>query len=206
MNVRKVATSFLSIVVVGVALTGATYALFSDTATSTGNTFSTGSADLLISADALVPDGPDGYGPSIAGASFGNIFPGFTGDKVFWLKNDSNADVALVTTAALLNLGGSNIASLPDNLLIMFTCDTDANGLATGNTSTTEKSVTAWIAGPAESLGTIGLNTSAANATTQSDQDELLCKMTARLPSSADNTLAGTDLTFDASFVGTQAP
>ncbi len=207
MNVRKIVTSLLTLTVVGSALTGATLALFSDSSTSTGNTFSTGNADLLISSDDnLLPNGPDSYGPSIPGVDVGNIYPGFSFDKVFWLKNESNADISLVTTAALLNLSGTSQGDLPSNLLIKFTCDTDANGLGLGDTSSPEKTVSAWIVDPAVNLGTIGINVGPGNAGSNSDADELLCKMTARLPSTADNTLAGKDLKFDAQFVGTQVP
>lgn len=207
MNIKKIVTSLVTLIVLAVGLTGATFALFSDTASFSGNTFTTGTADLLISSDDNVaPDGPDGYEPSITGVDIGSIFPGFSTDKVFWLKNDSNADISMVTTATLLNLGGTNKGDLPTNLLIKFTCDTDSNGLGVGDTSTPEKTVSAWIADPVVNLGKIGINIGPGNAGSTSDPDELLCKMTASLPSSADNSLADKEVKFDVEFVGTQAP
>lgn len=65
----KIALSLASIATAGALVAGATFALFTDTETSTGNTFEAGSLDLKVDSDchyfqngAEVQDGCDGFG------------------------------------------------------------------------------------------------------------------------------------------------
>lgn len=200
---KKIAISTISILTSLMLMGGATFAFFSDSATSTGNTFSTGSADVQIAED-VPPADPGTYAGSITGVTFSDITPGFTMDKDFWIKNNSTGTFSMDATADLNNLGGISNGTLPDELMVKFTCDTDKNGLGTGNTTTIEKSVNSWITDAPVALGTLGPNEGASNATIASDQDELLCRMTASLSVDADNTIAGKDLSFDGVFDATQ--
>src|SRR3989344_761954 len=97
MNTR-IALSGLSILTTLALVGGATFALFSDSATSTDNTFSSGNASLLIANNDA---SPGTYAESIAGVSFSDIAPGFTMDKDFWLKNHSAGSFSMSTTVDL---------------------------------------------------------------------------------------------------------
>lgn len=197
--------SAVSIVTALALAGGATYAFFSDSAQSTDNTFSTGNADLQIAEDVLPQGDPGTYLGSITGVNFSNIAPGFSMDKDFWLKNDSAGNFSMDVTADLTNLTGTTPGTLPDVLMVKFTCDTDNNGLGTGtDTITPEKSVSDWISQSPVALGTIGPNQGASNATTSSDKDELFCRMTASLSPELGSEIAGKDLSFDGVFDGTQ--
>ncbi|OGH14856.1 MAG: hypothetical protein A2860_00650 [Candidatus Levybacteria bacterium RIFCSPHIGHO2_01_FULL_37_33] len=183
---------------------GAAFALFSDQATSNDNTFSSGNADLVIAND-VPPGNPDTYADSVAGVSVTDMVPGQVETKDFWLKNDSSGSFSMDLTVDLDDLQGSDTSVLVDELMVMFTCDTDNNGLGDGtDTSTAEKSVQDWLDDLPVALGSVGANQVASNATTDSDQDELICRMTATLPEDSDNDAAGKDLSFDGLFNGIQ--
>lgn len=201
----RIALSLASIAAAGALVAGATFAFFSDQATSDDNTFSTGNASLLITDD-VIPGNPVlPYTESISGVSVSDMIPGQVETKDFWLKNDSAGSFSMDVTADLGGLAGTTPGDLPTTLLVKFTCDTDNNGLGDGaDTTTVEKSVQAWVDDSPVALGTIGSNDGPSDATTDSDQDELICKMTATLPTSAEDDLAGKDLSFDGLFDATQ--
>lgn len=204
MNINpRIALSATSILTAGALVASSTFALFTDQATSNDNTFSTGSANLAIAED-IIPGDPGPYSGSIAGVSVADMAPGNIEIKDFWLKNDSSGDFSMDITADLGDLGGTTPGNLPNQLLVKFTCDSDDNGLGESDPETAEKSVQDWIDESPAALGTIGPNDGASNATTASDQDELLCRMTARLPETATNDVAGKDLYFDGLFDATQ--
>jgi len=181
-------------------LGGATFALFSDTATSVENTFSTGNASLPIANDV---ESPGLYGDSIAGVSFSDIAPGFSEDKDFWLKNNSDGDFEMDVTVDLASIVAG--PDLGDDLMVGFRCDTDQDGLGTGDTVIAAKSVNTWGTDPAVDLATIGAHQDPeVGAGDVSDQDELLCRMTASLDVSVGDEVAGESVTFDGVFDGTQ--
>jgi len=74
--VKKIILSLLTIVMVLAVVTGATYGIFSSTASVTGNTFATGILEIRVNGQ-----------PSIAGFNFGNAAPGDSVQKVFTLQN-----------------------------------------------------------------------------------------------------------------------
>jgi len=198
---RRIALSALSVLSTTALIGGGAFALFSDSAKSENNTFATGNADLQIAED-VEPGDPDVYGSSIAGVIFSDILPGFTTTKDFWLKNDSSGEFSMNVTAELDNV--SSLDALSDALVVQFTCDTDNDGLGTGDSSTDAKPVSNWVDDGVATLGTVGPNEGSSNATTESDQDELLCRMTASLSSETGNEVADMDVSFDGLFVGTQ--
>lgn len=204
MNVRKIFSSILTIGVVGSALAGATYALFTSQATSQDNTFSTGNASLLIANDVA---SPGSYSDSISGFSATGLIPGSTTDKLFWLKNDSTGGFSMDVKVSLADLKGTVSGDLPGALLVQFSCDTVLDSSATFTSSTVERSVNDWIADVTpEALATVGVKQSPLVPATSlgSDQDELLCKMSARLPSTTTDVVAGETLSFDGVFDATQ--
>src|SRR3989344_9012088 len=103
---KRIVLSTMSILTSLALLSGATFALFTDQATSQDNTLSTGNASLLIANDV---ESPGAYNESIAGVSFSDIAPGFTEDKDFWLKNNSSGDFSMDLTVDL-----DDIAAGPD--------------------------------------------------------------------------------------------
>lgn len=201
--------SAISIVSALAILGGTTFALFDTQATLADNTLSTGNANLLIAND-TVGDGSGsgtGYAASIPGVDFDNIAPGFITEKVFWLKNHSTSGTGLDVELGLENLGGAfhgTDGSLPDKMKVQFICDTDSNGLATGNSASINQSVNAWISGGPLAMSTIGPSQGGSNAVAKSDADELLCKMIVTLDPLAGNELQNSDISFDGIFNGTQ--
>lgn len=202
MNTR-IAFSAISILAALTITAGATFAVFTDVATSQDNTFSTGNADLQLADDnGLGAAGT--YANDITGATFSNMAPGQTVTKQFWIKN--NGTVNLATT---VDLEGESLGSAQDlktALTIKFKCDTNDNGL-TDDPGTTAKTVNQWLTDTPESLDTILASTGAQNASSStSDADELVCQMIGTVSGSAGNEIAGETLSFDARFDGTQTP
>lgn len=192
----RIALSLASIAAAGALAVGATFAFFSDSTQVLGNTFTTGNADLQIAVDSSNSAGT--YGGSIVGVNFTGIEPGFTGQKLFWLKNNSSSTITLDLKSDLANLGGSfhgTDGSLPDKLYVRFRCDSDNDGLGdTEDTVTGEFSVNTWITGGDDSLGSLAQNA------------QVQCRMEARLDSGAGNEIANGNISFDAIFNGNQAP
>lgn len=201
----KIALSGLSILAALTLVGGATFALFSDVASSQDNTFATGNADLVIAQGDISPGAYTSDIPAPA-VSESAIAPGFTKAYPFWLKNNSTSAISLnleTTFNDVVILGGN--AELANQLTAQFTCQSDTNNdgsldttIATSGTFT----INQWDAGSAP-LGTLGLNDGDSNGT---GSDEARCVMTVNLPSSADNTLAGSSLSFDGIFNATQTP
>ncbi len=203
---KRIVISGLSILSSLALMAGASFALFSDSASSQDNKFSTGNADLQIAEDVVPQGDPGTYFDSITGVSFSDIAPGFTMNKDFWLKNNSAGDFGMNLTVDLNDLKGTTPDPLDDNLMVMFRCDTDQTpGINEGDATTVSKSVADWLTGDPVALPSVGANEGASNATTASDQDELLCRMTASLSSEVGNAVEGTDLSFDVFFEGTQS-
>ena len=196
---KKIAISAMSILTSLALLGGATFALFTDTATSQDNTFSTGSADLQIANDVA---SPGAYSNDIAGVSFTNIFPGFSEDTDFWLKNSSAGAFSMDVTVGLDDVTAG--PELGDALMVSFQCDTDNDGIDGGDPVVGPKSVSTWESDLPEALAQIGENEGASDATNASDQDELLCRMNASVDSDEDNSIASQSVSFDGVFNGTQ--
>lgn len=181
---RRILASGMSIVTAMALMAGSTFALFSDTAISQNNTFSTATADLQISADddGNVGGAPVGYGNEIAAPAINelNMTPGFSKTYYFWLKNNSTG-VNMNLTATLNDIVNTVNAGMQDNVQVALNC-----GAAAGPAT-----VTVWNAGeyPVGSL-TAG--------------NEVQCAMTVTL-GDVDNTFQGSSLRFDGVFKGTQS-
>ena len=191
---KKIAMSALSIVSSLVIMGGATYAAFTTQATLANNTFATGNADLLIANDNSGT--PDPFAATIPGVDIDGIFPGFTTDKLFWLRNESDSAIGLNVRGDLSNLGGAfhgTDGSLPDKMRVQFSCDTDGNGLGVGTDTTTGNyTVREWINGGDDAMGVLAQN------------QQFLCKMIASLDVNAGNELQDSDISFNAIFNGSQ--
>src|SRR3989344_3792806 len=111
---KKILLSLSMIAVVGVVVLGATGAFFSDTETSTGNTFTAGAIDLKIDNDSYyngelnqgttwqVADLNDGYGPADDGLylffDFDDLKPGDYGEDTISIHVATNDAYACVDT------------------------------------------------------------------------------------------------------------
>lgn len=132
---RKIAMSAMSIVTSLTIMGGTTYAFFSDTGTSSGNTFSTGTLDLKLT------DGDETTQDNVT-ASFGNgsLVPGScTGNQTLTLKNTgtvnaNHAEVHLTTN--VVTDTGSNASPDMDAFLKINTLTYDAGNVLTQLTDT----------------------------------------------------------------------
>jgi len=109
----------LTITALIVLVAGVTQAVWTDPATITDNTFTSGNADLDLW------DGSD-WQDTINTFSDVNIYPGWTKDFTFYVKNNSSADIPLDITVELSSLGGN--LGLKDNLKLEFIWDGGSAG------------------------------------------------------------------------------
>lgn len=188
---KKIAVSAGSILASLTLLGGIAFAVFSDQATATANTFSSGNADLTIAPD--TGSGPGTFASSISGASFSDIAPGFSDRFLFWLKNESTSDVDLDLTADVSSVAPPS-SDLGGALLISWTCDTDGNGGLADNTPSSEFSPQDWEAGGNASIGTL------------TPGEQMICAMNARVPGTATDDISGETVSFDALYDATQTP
>jgi spore coat-associated protein N len=188
---RHILMSFLSIVMALAVMTGGTLAFFTDTASSTGNTFSTGNADLQIAADV---EGAEAFSNSITGPNFSGIVPGEIKEFTFWLKNNSSGTINLDLTADVSAITpSSDVEQTIDNaLLVSWVCDLSGDGNLADETPTSKFSPREWLTGGNAGLGSL------------TPSEQMICRMFGELPSSADNTLAGQSVSFDAVYNATQ--
>lgn len=185
--------SALSIVSALTIMGGATYAAFSGSATATNNTFATGNADLQIALD--TGNNTEVFGSNIAGPTFTGILPGQTKTFNFWLKNNSTTPIGLDVTADVSGIdpADDNSQVIDNTLLVSWTCDTNGNNSLGDETPTPEFSPRDWLNGGNASLF-LNLGSGV----------QRFCQMTGRLPSSADNTVAGQSVAFDVKYDGSQ--
>ena len=191
---RKILVSGISIFSALAIMGGAAFALFSNSASAINNTFATGNADLQIAQD--LSGTPDTFGDSITGPTFTGMFPGQSRTFDFWLRNNSSSAITLDLTADVnaINPSGDGDQAIDNALLISWTCDTTGNGSLGDETPTSEFSPRDWFNGGNASLSTLAPSTN------------MFCRMTGRLPSSADSTVADQTVIFDALYDGTQTP
>lgn len=200
---KRIIGSLLSILTTLAMMTGATFAFFTDTAISQNNTFSTGNADLQIAQDNAGQ--PASYGEEIPAPAINetDIFPNFTKQYVFWLKNNSSSAIKLDITTTFDDVVTTGNADISNQLNSQFTCvtDLDNNGTFDNPLATTgTQSINAW---DANSIGMGQLNVK--DGDSNSGADEAKCTMTITL-NDVNNTYAGSSVRFDGVFIGTQAP
>lgn len=191
---RRIAISAMSIVGALAIMGGATFAFFTDTAQSTGNTFSSGNADLQIAPDNN--GAPGTFTQNLSDAfNVANIMPGYDESHLFWLKNASASNISLDLLTDVSNYSAPNNPdlALADNLLVSWRCDTNQNN-SLDEAYTAEFSVKQWFDGGNAALGTITHN------------DEMFCEMRTRVLSSVDSSVANGTVDFDVKFDGTQLP
>ncbi len=184
---RRIIISSLSVITALSLMTGATFAFFTDTASSQGNSFTSGNADLQLAQDNAGTAGT--FGNNTTGPVLTNLFPGFTGKFAFWVRNNSTANVPLAIKA---DLSGTPVGELADNLYISWTCDVDGNNSLVGETPTTEFTVNQWISGGDTALITLNQNV------------QRYCEMNARIPDTAGNDIQGDSAVFNADYNATQ--
>lgn len=191
---RKIAMSAVSILAAIALMGGTTFAFFTDQASSTNNTFSTGNADLDIAPD--TGTGPGGFAETISGPNFTGIIPGETRNFDFWLRNNSSTALGLDLLADISAINPVLDADqeIDNVLLISWNCDTDLDLSLGNNTPTSEFSPRDWLNGGDESVGSLASGT------------QMFCRMIGRLPSTADNTVAGETVVFDAVYNASQTP
>lgn len=182
----KIVMSGLSIMTALTLMAGSAYAAFVSQATSTGNTFSVGNADLQIATETA--GAPNTYGPSIVGFSGTGFFPGESREYRFWLKNTSASNVVLDTSASFDAVAAT--LGLENKLMVQISCQ---NTSTVVTTTSGQYSVAAWDAG-SDAIGSLGQN------------QEARCAMTVTLPSDADVSYEGATVNFNALFNASQAP
>lgn len=107
MNTKGILMSILMIGVVAIAAGAGTLAYFSDTETSTGNTFTAGTLDLVVVTTGTGPAGKhtvnelgDGFNDNV---TFTNLAPGDSGSIVWTITNNGNLDGWILVTQGLTN-------------------------------------------------------------------------------------------------------
>ncbi len=185
---RRILLSGMSILASVSIATGAAFAVFTDTAQSTGNTFSTGNADLQIAQDldGVAGGSPGTFGNDIPAPAIteSGIFPNFSKTYFFWLKNNSTSTINLGLAANFAAVVTSVNPSIADQLNATLNCGGGPVGPFTIN---------AWAVAPI----------SLANSLLPGAQIE--CSMVVSLPN-VDNTFQGSGVTFNGVFTGTQTP
>lgn len=183
------------------AVAGVSSALFtSEPAIADDNTFTTGSADLLIAAD----DGLFGYGSSIAGADVSGLTPGEEANFTFWLKNASDDTMELDLTGDLTDISDLTGTDFDTTMSVAFSCDVKNSTSRDGGIAA--KNLGTWDTDPAASMddghhalsGALGPS----DVTDGSGSDEAECTMSVTLDESS--TSQDSTASFDAEFVGTQ--
>ena len=177
---KRVAISFLTIVGVMSLVVALTIAQFTDTAQITGNTFSTGSGNLLISDEFESSCVLESFGTAITGLSGLNLAPGQSASKNFCLLNKSDSNIALNVTAAVSNVSGTLSG---DSDLVNLTIVCPGNAPVVGTLASFPSTV----------------------ITTLSQNDQVDCTVTAELDEDANNDQANKTISFDVTFTGTQA-
>lgn len=194
---KKILVSLMTIAMVSALIGGGVYAYFSDTETSTGNTFTAGTMDLNL----------DGGNANVVKFTVANVKPGDTGSGSYTVANvgtipgyldltpiavtqstGSSTDPELADEA-----GGVDTAQLGNYLMVHIFVDADHDGT--------------WDAGEADIFGTsaapaavatigTGLNSSVALA----DGGTVYIAVAWSVPASATNRIQGDGVTLDITF------
>lgn len=122
---KKIISSFLLIALVIASVSLSAYALFSSTANVSGLTFSTGSANLQISTDALT------WSSSVSLPSlYTNMTPDFTSSQSIYLKNVSLSDIGLNVHTQLIDSSATTNGvawdTIGDKIIVSFQKSVDS--------------------------------------------------------------------------------
>lgn len=177
MITKRIAISFLTVVGILALVAALAVAAFSDDASITDNTLSTGNANLQI-ADVTGSCGT--FTDSITGFNGSNLAPGDSVSKDFCLRNSSDSNIDLDVAVSGITVDGSSTL--------------DASLVALSISCGVETPVIGTVATPSASV-----------FTTLEPTQEKECTLTATLDSEAGNEAANKSIDFDVTFTGTQA-
>lgn len=136
---KKIYLSILTIVTALALVSGATFALFSNKATSGPNTFATGNADLKIAIDTDKDGVKSAWDDSVTPAfpeRWTNLYPGWEDSYWIYLKNDSSSPIILEVLPTV-DITSYDIAALWDEVFMEITW-------LDGSHSTNKFSLRAW--------------------------------------------------------------
>ncbi|MBP7832893.1 MAG: SipW-dependent-type signal peptide-containing protein [Candidatus Levybacteria bacterium] len=182
MLTTRIGISMFSILAAVGLLSGATFAFFTDTATSQDNTFATGTADLQIAVDNAGVPGAFGAEITAPAIDEENIVPGFSKTYDFWLRNNSSTGIDMSIAAALADIITTGNAGIQDQLTVQIDC-----GIIAGPAA-----VSGFTGGPYPVRATLSAGVN------------VPCEMTVSLPSSVDSSYQASSVRFDGVFTGTQ--
>jgi len=109
---KKILKSLFTVIVLVVLVAGATRAVWTDPAEITNNQFTSGNADLWLS------DG-SGWKQNLNSFTADDIYPGWTEDFTFYIRNASDSEITLDIRAKLSTLS-SAYGPLKDELMLKF--------------------------------------------------------------------------------------
>lgn len=158
---RQIATSIVSIGAMVVMLGAGTYAFFSDSGTSSSNTFSTGAMDLKLT------DASESVQDSVTASFGGSLVPGScTGNQTLSLRNSGTiaANHAEVTVSNVVTDTNSDAAPDMDSFLriqVLTYDGADVTGQITNSNGNLFKDLNDWAADPSvlDNLGLTDLST-----------------------------------------------
>ncbi len=137
---KRIILGVLSIFALVAVVTGSAFALFSDTATVSGVTLSSGNADLKIETDfPNLHDGVDDL--NLAGFTVPALYPGVSYSHDLWLQNKSASNFALHVTGQLT--AANNWPNLADYVQVRISAK---SGYGTGDTGW--HTLSEWNAAP----------------------------------------------------------
>jgi len=178
---KKIYLSLLAIITTVALVGGATYAAFTSQATSSHNTFTAGNANLQLKNEPTQP-----WAASYGGASWGNLYPGWSDSYNVYLKNVSSSPITLKVLPKI-NITSYSTGYLWDNVLMQITW-------SDGTHSTGEYSLRAWTQNASIYL----TPTLAQNA----EAGPWVVKF--RIPTTAGNEISNGSIIFDVIFDGIQ--
>lgn len=184
---KRVYLSILAIVVSISLVAGAAYAVFSNTATSGLNTFATGNADLKLRHQT-----DQEWADSYDGASWNNLYPGWSDSYNVYLKNNSSSPISLRVFPKITGAIGNGI--MLDNIYLQFFYADGTPALNSSGTPCGNVTLRWWLDHP-DSFD-IG------DLTQGQERGPWVAKFS--IPTTAGNEIADKTLNFDLVFNGIQ--
>jgi len=184
---RKIYLSILAIIATVALVGGATYAVFTNAATSGPNTFATGNADLKLRHQPGQP-----WADSYGGASWGNLYPGWSDSYNVYLKNDSSSPISLRVFPKVANATGDGI--MLDRVYLQFLYGDGTPVLNSSGTPCGNVTLRWWLNNP---------DTFDIGDLTQ-DQDRGPWVAQFSIPTTAGNEISNGSIVFDLIFDGIQ--
>ena len=190
---RKIAIGLIAVAIVAVFTSGAIYAYFNDTESSSGNSFTAGTLDLTV-------NGQNPWAQTVFSAS--NLAPGASGVSTMTLANSGSVGGTL--TGTILNLNDApgttpepeptpDHGELSANMQITVWVDANHNGVIDG----TETAIYSGLLSGANNSAPWALGTLAGGATTYVSISYLI-------PTTVGNVIMGDICTFTIEYTLTQ--